>query len=149
MQPTSPRQVRAPHQELVDRAGALAALPDGPDDEGLAAPRVAGSEDLADGGGVVAVGRLDIAALVELDAERFDGALVDGMDEAHGEQHEIGLDVELAAGHLAHGLAAAFARDPFDAHGVETGNAPILAGEGLGRHGEIALAAFLMRARGA
>ena len=39
----------------------------------------------------------DIAARVELDAERLDHAFVHRMHEAHREQHEVGLDLELAA----------------------------------------------------
>src|SRR5436853_2524272 len=72
----SPRQIRRPHQEPVDRLGAEAALADGPDHERLAAAHVAGGEHVGTRGLVVDEIGADIAALVEIDAEQLQQALV-------------------------------------------------------------------------
>src|SRR5205814_323862 len=72
---TLPRQIRLPHQERVDRAGAEAALADGPDHQRLAAAHVAGGKDFWQRGLVVVEIGADVAALVEIDAERFQQAL--------------------------------------------------------------------------
>src|SRR5262245_60883358 len=74
-----PRQIRLPHQEQVDRPRAEPALADGPDDEGLAAAHVACRKHLGKRGLVVVEVGADVAALVEVDAERLQHALVHGM----------------------------------------------------------------------
>src|SRR5437899_7423904 len=69
------RQLGEPHQELIDRARALAALPDGPHDERLAAAHVARGKDLGNRGDVAAfpVGRrLGVAARIPLHAKRLE-----------------------------------------------------------------------------
>ena len=54
-------QVGAAHEVVVYGAGGLAALGDGPDDEGLAATGVACGEDAGHAGGIAVAG-LDAAA---------------------------------------------------------------------------------------
>src|SRR5688572_22995859 len=61
----SARQAGCAHQELVDRAGALAALADRPDHQRLAAPHVAAREDLVRRSLVVLQVRRDVAARIE------------------------------------------------------------------------------------
>src|SRR6266542_5052839 len=65
--PSSARQEARPHQEFVDRAGALPAFADRPDDQRLAAPHVAGGEDRGYRGLIIERVGGDIAARVELD----------------------------------------------------------------------------------
>jgi len=46
--------------------------------------------------GLVGVGiGLDVASCIKFDAQRFDHALVHRVDEAHREQHEVGIELEL------------------------------------------------------
>ena len=80
----------------VDHPRALAALVDRPDDQRLPAARVAGGEHAGDARLVRR--RLDVAALVLLDAELVDRAVVLRVQEAHREQHEVGA--QLAPGAL-------------------------------------------------
>ena len=62
--------------------------------------------------------RLDVASRVELDAERLDQAVALRVQEAHRQQHEVGVDVELAAGDLDHLHAAVLVRLPVQVHGM-------------------------------
>src|SRR4051812_24031169 len=87
---------RAP-ERAVDDPRALAALGDRGDHERLARAGVAAGEDVLaarreDGGA-------DVAADVEVEPEVGDRALVLGVEEADGEERDVGLDRELAAGH--------------------------------------------------
>ena len=92
------------HQELVDRARALAALADRPDDERLAAAHVAGREHLGD----ATSGSRRCSPATLLRASRVDAEAARASPrrrragEAHREQHEIGLHRELAVRHLDH-----------------------------------------------
>src|SRR5258708_37154749 len=61
----SPRQVGAAHEEFVDGARALAAFADGPHDQRLAAPDVAGGKHAGHRGRVIALRGLDVAARIE------------------------------------------------------------------------------------
>src|SRR5262249_48881942 len=90
----SARQPRRSHQKFVDRVRGLAAFADRPDHQRLAAADVAGGEHLVDRGAVIVGRGGDVAALVELEPEVFHQALVHRMHEAHGEQHQIGVDLE-------------------------------------------------------
>src|ERR1700710_1414445 len=67
-------QVGGAGEPGVDRGGGGATLGDRPDDQRLAAARVAGDEDAVDRGQVAVVAR-DVAAVVELHAELLDQAL--------------------------------------------------------------------------
>ena len=80
----------------------LAALADRPHHQRLAAAHVAGGKDLVDRGAVIAGVGGDIAALVERQAEVLDHALVHRMHEAHRQQHELGVELEFAAGNGLH-----------------------------------------------
>ena len=88
---------------------------------------------------VLGVGR-DIAPGVVLDAELRQHSLVHRMQVAHGEQHQVGLELEFASRHLVQ-LAVL----PFDAAGAQRLDPAALALEGLGLHRPVALAALLMR----
>src|SRR5262249_42718680 len=91
------RKRRAAHQALVDGAGALAALADRPDDQRLAAPHVAGSEQLGNRGLVVIdVGR-DVAAPIERGAGLLQHAGFARPQEPHRQQDQVGLELEGAA----------------------------------------------------
>ena len=87
----------------------LTALADRPHHQRLAAPHVAGGEDLRVRGLILVGVGLHVAARIELEPERLDHALVHRMHEAHGEQHEIGLEVELGAGDRLELVVAAHA----------------------------------------
>ena len=112
---------RRAHQELVDRVRGLAAFADRPDHQRLAAAHVAGGEDLVERGLVVVGVGLDVAARVEREPERLDHALVHRMHEAHRQQHEIGLDLELGAGDRLELVV--------DAHAVQLLHRAVLAGK--------------------
>src|SRR6202022_5182241 len=77
----SSREVRRPHQELIDRPRAEAPLADRPDDERLSAAHVAGGKHVRPRGLVISGVGPHIAALVEIAAERLQGALMPRMPE--------------------------------------------------------------------
>src|SRR5215831_20049858 len=73
------RQTCLPHQKFIDCVRALTAFANRPHHQRLAAPHVTGCEDLR-ARRLVGVGiSLDVAALIELDAEVLDHALVHRM----------------------------------------------------------------------
>src|SRR5690606_16579574 len=100
--PDLPRQLAGAHQVGVDSLGALAALTDRPHDQRLAPAHIPAGEDVRRRGAVVRDVGLDVAARVQLDRRLFDEALVTRADEAHGEQHQVGLELELRTGDLLH-----------------------------------------------
>src|SRR5690606_16243571 len=71
-------------------------------------------------------------------------------DEAHGEQDQVGGDLELAARDLGHAhLAGRLVAGPFDPRRHDRADAPVaVVLEGLGRHRPVTLAAFLVRGGG-
>ena len=74
-------------------------------------------------------------------AEVLDHAVVHRAREAHGEEHEIGLELELRAGDRLELVV--------DADAVKSLHAAVRAGELLGQHREVALGALLLAGRGA
>src|SRR5215470_11308942 len=96
--PNLPRQRGRAHQKLVDRVRGLASFADRPDHQRLPAPHVAAGEHFRVRAAVGNRVGLDVAAWVELELECGDHALVHRMHEAHRQQHEIGLHVELGPG---------------------------------------------------
>src|SRR5260370_22080141 len=94
-----PRQVRRSHQEPVDRPRAQATLADRPDHQRLAAAHVARRKHVRARGLIVGGVGADVAARVEIDAERLQQTLVYRMHETHREQYELRVEVELGAGH--------------------------------------------------
>src|SRR5262249_32421520 len=68
----SARQKARTDQEFVDGACALSAFADRPDDQRLAAPHVAGGEELGDRGAVVDRAGADIATGIQLDTGLLD-----------------------------------------------------------------------------
>src|SRR5271167_2200064 len=90
----SPRQAARTHQEFVDGAGALPAFANRPDHERLAAPHVAGGEQLGNRRAVVGRVGADIAARIELDTGLLDHAEPARPQEAHCQQDEIRLQRE-------------------------------------------------------
>src|SRR6188768_2608867 len=91
-----PRQVGLAHEEFVDGVRRLAAFADGPHHERLAAAHVAGGKHLRPRGAVVELVSLHVAALIEVELQVLNHALLHRMQEAHGEQNEIRRDAELA-----------------------------------------------------
>src|SRR5690606_41858713 len=91
------------------------------DDERLSRPAVPGGEHAGLAGREAARVGGDVAARIEPQAEALDQPLVDGMDEAHREQDEVGGDLELAAGDLAHVAPArgGIGGPELEAHGVQ------------------------------
>mmetsp|Transcript_2416 Transcript_2416/g.6985 ORF Transcript_2416/g.6985 Transcript_2416/m.6985 type:complete len:296 (-) Transcript_2416:405-1292(-) len=90
-------------QEVADGGSGIAALPDGPHDEGLTAPAVSSSKHALHVGLVVAVLRQEIGAGIGVDAKPLGQGLLRAQ-EAHGEQAQVGLDDVLSAG-LLHQLS--------------------------------------------
>ena len=58
-----------PHEELIHPMGGAAAFRDGPDDQGLSAAHVAGSEYLGTRRTIIEDGCLHIAARIEIDTQ--------------------------------------------------------------------------------
>src|ERR1700761_6047870 len=99
-------QVGRSHEVFIDRTRALPSFADGPDHQRLAAPRVTAGEHLVDRA-LVALGiGLEIAARIERQADFGSDPFLHGMDEAHRQQDEISLDLEIAVGNLFHQRAA-------------------------------------------
>src|SRR5262245_32058628 len=119
----------------------LASFPDRPHYERLAPAHVARREDLRARGAVVELIGLDVAASIEIEVQILDHALSHGMEEAHGEQNEIGRDVKLRPWHR---LELAVKTDAF-----ETLDLAVRAQEAAGRHAKIARGALGLAGRGA
>ena len=96
-------EARIAHQEAIDGASRLAALPLRPDDEALSPTAVAGGENPRLGGPKIRQRRFDIAARIELHAHLFEHTRPIGAQETQREEHEVSLHLELAAGDLRHG----------------------------------------------
>src|SRR5690242_18237711 len=128
----------------VDRTRALPALANGPYDQRLASPHVTAGENAILTGCIAAGISLDIAAWIERAAGLLDHSAPARTGEAHGEQHEIGLDLKFTAYDLAR-----LAVNPFDPRTFERMEYAADTDEALGHHGPVALAPFLLRGRGA
>ena len=132
------QQRRRSHQELVDGVCRLAP-------RGSPRPRAIGRAACRrprTPSDVAAVGErigLDVAALVELEAERLEHAVVLGMHEAHGEQDEIGVELELGAGDRL--------ELRIHAHAVRLLHLAVFAREFRRQHGEVARDALLVARR--
>src|SRR5208337_5662572 len=87
----------------------LPALADRPHNQGLAAPCVASRENLRTRGSIVAVVGLYIAARVEIETKGGCKTFMHWRDEAHREEHEIGLDLKLTPGYRLQFLVGAHA----------------------------------------
>src|SRR5215203_52622 len=133
------RQQAPAHQVLVRLTGGLAALGDGPHDEGGAAFGVACDERAWLFRAEAVLGVYG-AALGEAEVHLLHETVLHGACEADGEQNEVGLYLEVRA-LLGHGLAIrALGLD-----GVHPLDVAISAGETLDGDGEAALAALLVR----
>src|SRR3954452_7555761 len=77
----------------INRGGALAPFRDRPDDQRLAAARVAAREAAVARAGPSAVG--DVAARIQLQAKVLDDPFRLRVEEAHREQHQLSRDFEL------------------------------------------------------
>src|SRR5205823_4139975 len=115
-------QRRRAHQKFINGACTLAPLADGPYDERLATPHIAGSEHLVDTGTVAgrALGRgTRIAARVLFNTEPFENGC-HRRDESHREQDQVGGNLELRTGYLDHPrLARVRIFFPLDADALE------------------------------
>src|SRR5581483_10844381 len=115
----SARPVAAAHQEAVDGVRGLAALADRPYHQALPAAHVAGGEHLAPRldavVAVVGVEPLEAAARHDGQLEVLDESILDRPGEAHGEQHEVGRQLALAARYRLQALVNARVEQPLDA----------------------------------
>src|SRR6516165_27961 len=139
------RQEARTHQEFVDSASALPALADRPDDERLAAPHVAGGEQLRNRGAVVDGIGADITAGIELDTGLLDHAGLARPKKAHCQEDEISLQIEGAARDLLHHKAAVWALRPVDPNAIESCHPSVLPDSTFGQHRPVALAALFLR----
>src|SRR5690606_24697408 len=119
-----------------------------PDDERLAAARVAADEDAGDARLVRRVGD-DVAARIEREAELRDQTALFRAEEAEREEHEIALELEFAARDLLHLRRAAVRLLPLEADAVELLDPTVPAREALRIDAPVADHAFLVRRRGA
>src|SRR5438309_3089550 len=138
-------QPRRPHEHAVATTRGLSALSDRPDDERGAAVGVAGAEDTGQAGLVVGVDG-NVAAGIAVDTELFDETLVDGMDEAHRQQDEVGVHGELAPRHVRE-LRTSVDVAHLDTNGVHLLDTPVRSTEVCGLDAVVALAALLVRRR--
>src|SRR4051812_34200330 len=83
------------HEVAVDGGGATASLGDRPHDEALAAAHVAGDEDAGNVRGPVGAG--DVAPRRDVDAELLEQSRTLRTDEAHGEEHQLALELRIGA----------------------------------------------------
>ena len=96
-------QVGATRQVAVDAGGGRAALGDGPDDQALAPHHVAAGEDARRRWSRTTPSTATLPAGVELEPELGHAAVDLRADEAHGDQHEVGLELEGAPRHRHEG----------------------------------------------
>src|SRR5262249_51981165 len=95
----SARQHGRSHQEFVDGMRGLAGLAYRPDHPRMAAPHIACGEHLWQRSLIrVSVCRY-VAALIEGYVQCFEHPLVNRMNEAHGKQNQIGVDLEFRVAH--------------------------------------------------
>ena len=114
------RQFRTSHQELVHAAGALAAFADRPDHQRLAAAHVAAGEDLGRAGLVVGQSAaLTLPRASSATPGLLHQARLARADEAHRQQHQIGLEGEFAARHFDQLHLAAIAQLPVHPHAFQ------------------------------
>src|SRR6187401_989001 len=106
----------------------------------MAAPHIARGEDAGAGTHVGFVG-FDVATLIELNAELFDHAVAYGAGEAHREKNKVGR-VNLLAARNRLELRCGADTNRVQLFDIAFG----VAGELRSRHGELAHAAFFMRA---
>ena len=107
--------------------------------------RMSPAANTFDAGAVVVGVGAHVAARVAVHAEGVQHGL-HRRYEAHGQQHQVGLDLEFRAFDLAHlHLAGRFVLEPFDARADKLLDLAVAALEQLGGHGPVALAAFLVR----
>ncbi len=76
----------------------------------------------------------DVAARVEIDAERLQQPLMHGMNEAHRQQHEIGVQHEFGAGQRLELVV--------DLDAMQLRNLAVVAGKLLGQNREFAFGPF-------
>src|ERR1700730_2569020 len=139
---SSPGQQGRGPKKFVDGASALAAFPNGPDHERLAAAHVAGGEEFRDRGTVIDRARADIAAEVEVNSRLFNHAGDARTQEPHGQQHQVGLQREVAVWDFLHDEAAIRAPQPVEAYAFEFRNAAGLTDSALCQYRPIALTTF-------
>src|ERR1035438_7979210 len=89
----TPNYLKSPPQIPIDPFRRLAPFGDGPHYQRLAAAHVAGREDARHARHVIPI-RRHIAAPIQRHAELLDHAVLHRPREAHGEQHQIGLQGE-------------------------------------------------------
>src|SRR5271166_3459583 len=139
------RQETRTHQELVDSASTLPAFADRPDDERLAAPHVAGGEQLRNRGAIVDGIGADIAAGIELDTGLLDHAGLARPEKAHCQEDEISLQIEGATRNLLHHKAAVWPLRPVDPNAIESCDPSVFPDSAFGQHRPVALAALFLR----
>ena len=141
------RQRGLAHEVEVDGAGGLPALGDGPDHQRLPPGRVASREHSGNAAHAVGVDG-DVAPAVQSHADLRQHAVRLGVQEPHGQQGQLGLDLELAAGDLDHGGTAAVGPFlPLDPHRVQFLQSAVASREGLGQHRVVADAALFVGRR--
>src|SRR6202035_3473337 len=85
------------HEELIDGTGALAAFADGPNHQRLTAAHVARGEQAIARGAIVDRICQHIPRLIEVDPRLVQQRAPPRTQEAHRQQHEVRLHLELAA----------------------------------------------------
>src|SRR5262249_52023039 len=119
----------------------LAAFADRPHDQRLSAPHIARRKDLRYRGLIRDGVGGHVAALIEGNVEGFQHSFMHRMHEAHGEENEIGLDLEFRAGHRL--------ELRINVRAMKFFHLAFLAGEFLRQHGELPRDAFLVARRNA
>src|SRR3546814_38539 len=89
--------------------------------------------------------RRNVSARVETHPRLLDHPGLAWSEEAHGKQHQIGLELELATRNLLHLHPAVVGFHPFDADTFQRFDLAVASDRTLGDDRPVALAAFLMR----
>ena len=130
-------------QILINPRRHLAPFGDGPDDEGGAALGIAAGKDAVEVGHEVLVDGHAATGIV-VDAEAVEKVVANRAGEAHGEQHEVGIQFKVRIRHR-HELAAL----ELDPVGMQFGHMTVMAGKLGGRDTPLTVTAFFVRMRGA
>jgi hypothetical protein len=111
------RQIRRAHQIAVTFARRAAAFIEGPDDEALAAPAIAGGKDALDVRGVFLKLGFGVRSRVAFDAKRFEQRLFRS-EETHRQQNELRGQNFFRAGNILRDELAFVVLRPLDLHSV-------------------------------
>src|SRR3989338_8647529 len=108
------RQVRTPHQILINIPGNTSSFVDGPDDQALAAAHIAGGEYPFDAGGEFSVFGPGVGSLVALHIKPFQNRFF-WPQKTHGQKHKLRRQDLFGTGNLFRNKTSLIVFLPLDA----------------------------------